>query len=385
MIGAVVGPLVSPVVDQVDVDDVVSRIDVDHVIQRVDLDGVLARVDVEAMLDRVDINQLFERVEIDAILDRVDINRLVERVEIDAILDRIDLDRILDRVDVNALAARIDLDAIVARVDINKVLERVDTDALVERTELGALIAHSTSGVFTKVLDVARSQVVTLDIALHGVVDLLARRRRRSERPAASPTDLPAPGAGASPALAAPAPPPPEADAAAAASPSPWRRDLDLQGHPAGGVSRLLAFVVDWFLIGVLFAVGEGLLSVAAEVVVGHSWEASDHRALSSLFFLIWAFVYFAVPIGVAGRTPGKALLGLKVVRVDGGPVNPGHAALRTLILPFSFLVFGIGLLLGLFRADRRTLHDLGAGTHEVYDWDARGAELRLLAERQHR
>jgi uncharacterized RDD family membrane protein YckC len=121
-------------------------------------------------------------------------------------------------------------------------------------------------------------------------------------------------------------------------------------------------------------------LSAGTEVLLGHTWTASDHQILSGILFLLWAFAYFAVPVGLGGRTPGKALLGLRVVRTDGGSVDERHAALRTLVLPISVFVFGIGLLMGLFRRDRRTLHDLAAGTHEIYSWDARGAQLRVLA-----
>ena len=38
-------------------------------------------------------------------------------------------------------------------------------------------------------------------------------------------------------------------------------------------------------------------------------------------------------------------------------------------MMPLSFLLFGIGLLLILIRKDRRALHDLIADTAEVYYW----------------
>ncbi len=44
VLGAVVSPLVAPVVDSVDVDGVVQRIDLDELVERVDLDGVVDRV-----------------------------------------------------------------------------------------------------------------------------------------------------------------------------------------------------------------------------------------------------------------------------------------------------------------------------------------------------
>jgi uncharacterized RDD family membrane protein YckC len=327
MIGAVVGPLVTPVVDNVDVDHVVSRIDIDQILDRVDLDAVLERVDLNVVLQRIDVNRLVERLDIDQIIQRVDLNAVIERL---------------------------DINAVVSRVDVNEVVARVDTDALVERTEIGALIARSTSGIFATVLDAVRSYVVSVDLVTHGIVDRIMRR--------AHPHD--------------------DSDATTKRTLLPWRRDLELQGTPAGAVSRVLAFAFDWFLIGVLFVFGQRMFALGLEVLVGRTWIASDHRVAAGVAFIVWAFLYFAVPLAVLGRTPGKGLLGTKVQMVNGDPLRGRRAALRTLALPLSFLLFGFGLFLGLFRRDRRTLHDLIAGTDEVYAWDARGAHLRLLAMR---
>ena len=93
-------------------------------------------------------------------------------------------------------------------------------------------------------------------------------------------------------------------------------------------------------------------------------------------------FIYFTVPIAVAGRTFGQMVLGMKVQRTDGGDVDGWHATLRTITFPLSILLLGIGVLMGLIRSDRRMLQDIFAGTEEIYDWDARAARLRSLAER---
>jgi uncharacterized RDD family membrane protein YckC len=71
------------------------------------------------------------------------------------------------------------------------------------------------------------------------------------------------------------------------------------------------------------------------------------------------------------------AVLGLRVVRNDGERLEGRRAALRTVVFPLSFIIFGIGLLMGLVRRDRRELHDLLAGTAVVYQWDAEMARLR--------
>ncbi|MHB8799838.1 MAG: FHA domain-containing protein [Thermoanaerobaculia bacterium] len=70
------------------------------------------------------------------------------------------------------------------------------------------------------------------------------------------------------------------------------------------------------------------------------------------------------------GRTPGKALLRLSVVPVAPGRVAAGiglgPALGRFLAWNLSGAILGIGHLVALFRKDRRTLHDLLAGTRVV-------------------
>jgi uncharacterized RDD family membrane protein YckC len=150
-----------------------------------------------------------------------------------------------------------------------------------------------------------------------------------------------------------------------------------LQGHHAGSVSRFVAFLLDQMAMGASFAWGQWMLTLAIEVVLGSSWQPTDHRVAVAVMYLSWAFVYYALPLAVAGRTIGMAVLGLQVVRSDGSAIDGRHAAVRTLALPVSFALFGIGLLLGLVRRDRRQLHDLVADTSVVYAWDAEIARLR--------
>ena len=162
-----------------------------------------------------------------------------------------------------------------------------------------------------------------------------------------------------------------------AASPG---RDVELQGHYAGAVTRLAAYVIDALMIGVLFAIGAGVFEYLVQNVLGVDFDLGDHPLASSLAFLAWSFLYFAVPLAASGRTFGSAVLGLRVVRADGRDLDPRHAVVRTLAFPLSFLLFGLGFVLILFQRERRALHDIIAGTAVVYEWDARAARLRFLA-----
>ena len=150
----------------------------------------------------------------------------------------------------------------------------------------------------------------------------------------------------------------------------PWRRDLDLQGTPAGAVSRVAAFAFDWFLLGVIFVFLQRMYAFGLEVLTGHTWIPSEHRVAAGIAFIVWVFLYFAVPLAVLGRTPGKGLLGTKVQMLDGRPLGARRAGLRTLVLPLSFLLFGLGLCARtvparsahLARSDRRHGRGLRVG-----------------------
>jgi uncharacterized RDD family membrane protein YckC len=373
VVDAVVGPFVQPVVDAVDVGDVVDRIDVDELLGRIDVDELIGRIDVEALVARIDVDGLIARIDLEALIARVDLDRVLDRVDPDRLLDRVDPDRLLDRVDPNRLLdrvdpnqlldrvdpdrllSRVDFDAVVERIDVDAVMDRVDVNSLVSRTELGEVIARSTTGVFGQLLDAARIAVMALDLTLHG---LAARALRRDD-----PTAQFGPDHGD--------------DQSQMWQLPPQDRAVALQGRYAGAVSRFLAFLVDATLTGALFGLIGVLLVTALQIVANVTWDAADHRLLVGVAYVSWQFTYFAGLTAISGRTIGKAVLGVFVVRPDGTRVTARAAAVRTLAFPLSFLLFGAGFFLGVIRRDRRQLHDLIGGTAVVYAWDAETARLR--------
>jgi uncharacterized RDD family membrane protein YckC len=157
-------------------------------------------------------------------------------------------------------------------------------------------------------------------------------------------------------------------------------RDLELQGHYAGAVTRLVAYMIDATTLSFLFALGAKVFEFFVADVLGISFEIGDAPVASSVALAVWSFLYFAVPLAASGRTFGSAIMGLQVVRADGRELDPRHAVIRTLAFPLSFLLFGLGFLLILVNRERRALQDLIADTAVVYAWDARAARLRILA-----
>jgi uncharacterized RDD family membrane protein YckC len=388
---------VDELIARVDANALVARVDVDALIRRVDVEDIIQRVNVQQLIDRVDIQQIVERVDLDAILKHVDVNALMATVDLDAILRsvdvdaimaRVDVEKIIDRVDIQRVVERVDINAILRKVDVNAVVAQVDIDSLVENTELGSIIGKSASGVFTEILDLIRAQGVGLD-------DFAARWTNRILRrdvttlppgPRISPVEAAAPVEGAPPAQrgvagTAPMSSGPRLDVPLDTAPS-TQLTVERQGQYAGAVSRLAAFGLDAGAAWVLYLVGAGFVSLAVNLIAGGNFNLSDYAIVSSAALVLWAFFYFFNQWAVAGRTLGMALFGIRVVTRSGEPITARAAAIRTVTLPLSFLVFFLGLLGILIGRERRGWHDRFAGTAVVYAWDARAARLRWLADR---
>ena len=155
---------------------------------------------------------------------------------------------------------------------------------------------------------------------------------------------------------------------------------VSYQSHYAGAVSRFVAYAIDVAVATAAFVLGLAGASYAVQILTGHkvSWNRSD--AAVAVVFALWQFLYFAYSWAVSGRTPGMALLGVRVVRADGATLDPLHAILRALVFPLNFLLLGLPFLVILVQRERRGVADLIAGSAVIYSWDARTARLRFLA-----
>jgi uncharacterized RDD family membrane protein YckC len=85
----------------------------------------------------------------------------------------------------------------------------------------------------------------------------------------------------------------------------------------------------------------------------------------------IWDFVlpgiYFTLTIGLAGGTIGMRVLRLRVVDRDGRRVGLTRSLARWAASLISQVILFLGFFMIAFRADRRALHDLIAGTWVVH------------------
>ncbi len=155
------------------------------------------------------------------------------------------------------------------------------------------------------------------------------------------------------------------------------------QGNYAGAVSRLVAFAADVGASWGLFTLGAAALSFSIQLVTGGQFSLTEHQLASLIALVIWEFVYFSYQWALSGKTIGMAVLGIRVVSTDGSPIGWRQAVVRTLALPLSFLLLGLGFLGILTSRNRHALHDRIAGTAVVYSWDARAAQLRWLAKQE--
>lgn len=80
---------------------------------------------------------------------------------------------------------------------------------------------------------------------------------------------------------------------------------------------------------------------------------------MATLFVFIFGIVYWTITIGWKGQSLGKLMLGLKVVKVDGGRVGFLRAFGRVWGYILDIFTLGIGFLVIALDEQKRGLHDI--------------------------
>ncbi|MEO3752237.1 RDD family protein [Streptomyces sp. B6B3] len=117
----------------------------------------------------------------------------------------------------------------------------------------------------------------------------------------------------------------------------------DGPGSIASFGRRLGAIVVDWALC----------------TLIAYGLIADGQPATASNWTLIIFLVMGVLTVGTLGVTPGKRLLGIRVVHVGGGRLSFPRAALRTLLLSLAVPAL-------VWDRDGRGLHDRAAQSVQV-------------------
>ncbi|GAA3351776.1 RDD family protein [Amorphoplanes nipponensis] len=131
----------------------------------------------------------------------------------------------------------------------------------------------------------------------------------------------------------------------------------------AGPVSRAVAYLMDAFLVAAL-----GTAAAAAAAVITAVMGARLHDAtrvvVAGLLMLLPALLatYCAVFWALAGRTPGMAVLGLRVVATGRRRLSWPAALVRALVLAY----FPIGAVWALVDRRHQAVHDKVARTAVV-------------------
>jgi uncharacterized RDD family membrane protein YckC len=111
-------------------------------------------------------------------------------------------------------------------------------------------------------------------------------------------------------------------------------------GSIAGTGRRLGALAIDWLLC----------------YLVAFALIANRHVNQVNIWITVLFFLVSVLTLGTVGATPGKKLLGLRVVALNGGRAGLGQVTLRTFLL-----VLAVPALI--WDRDGRGLHDRFART----------------------
>jgi uncharacterized RDD family membrane protein YckC len=162
----------------------------------------------------------------------------------------------------------------------------------------------------------------------------------------------------------------------------------------AGLGSRFLAVFVDTMIQIAALVAGFGLfiwLGVSTSDVLTRAETKAAGKFAGSIFialvtfavFLLFAGYFIAFETWWNGRTPGKRLLGIRVVRDGGFPVDLTSALIRNVvrILEAGLGFYAISAVSALLSKENRRLGDFAAGTVVVRDQPDDGAVLRVRAD----
>ena len=150
-------------------------------------------------------------------------------------------------------------------------------------------------------------------------------------------------------------------------------------GRYAGFFSRAAAYVLDRAIVsGISF-----LITVAIDYVLSFfrldqwletlSQRAALNAGLAILLLIVGIHLLISIGYNVgfwmmSGQTPGKRILGVRVIRTDGTRLRLGNA-LRRQVGYWISSIFYLGFLWILFDNRRQGFHDKIAGTVVTYSW----------------
>src|SRR5205823_8185732 len=132
----------------------------------------------------------------------------------------------------------------------------------------------------------------------------------------------------------------------------------------AGPFRRLPAFLLD-LCIGTAIFMG---LTIVIGLMISPTSGSLAGALVVLLFFVVWWFYGVLFETFMNGQTPGKYVLGLRVLTDSGQPINGMQATLRNLLRAADLLLPLLGLFVMSLNRKYQRLGDLVAGTIVVVE-----------------
>lgn len=140
---------------------------------------------------------------------------------------------------------------------------------------------------------------------------------------------------------------------------------VQLELTVAGMGSRIAAATIDFILEAIVLIVAFLALSAGA-------FAGADGTLVIGFYALLGFLIFFGYPIVAEamweGRTIGKALIAMRVVRTDGGGIGFLASLIRNVLRLIDFLpsFYGVGLVVAMVSEKGQRLGDLAADTMVV-------------------
>jgi len=125
--------------------------------------------------------------------------------------------------------------------------------------------------------------------------------------------------------------------------------------HKVSFAKRLLIIIYESVLLFAIYM----LAGIPATIMFQVTPEQTIKFIIYWLYILAVFFLYFGYCWTRSGQTLAMKAWRCKVSNVDGSNINWSQAFIRYLLAMVSWIVFGLGFLVSLFRKDRSTFHDL--------------------------
>lgn len=138
----------------------------------------------------------------------------------------------------------------------------------------------------------------------------------------------------------------------------------DVRAYDGVRTKRVLAFVIDYILIGLLMIPVAIVVALFGVLTLGLGW------MLFGILGPLVALGYVATTLGGRGQaTVGMRMMGVHLERLDGRPIDGLLAIVHTVLFWAGNAVLSPLILLATLFLDRkRTVHDLLLGTVVVRD-----------------